>query len=262
MSPVVTPLIAGDALFATLEQLLFLLARVGGFMAAAPVFDNRSLPASVKIYLALALTLLLLPVVDLPRPQQLLPDGALMIASEVVIGVALAFALRIVFAAASLGGYLVGQQMGLGFAALQDPLNGAQIPLTSRLYVVALTLTFLAMDGHLLMVGALATSFEWLPLTDASPRELAAGLVAVTARLFGLATVIALPAVTTLLMVNLSFGVLTRAAPQLNILVVGFPVTLLLGLVLLLLTLPGGLTRLNAELLLAVQSLPGLVTAR
>lgn len=254
-----TPIFSGESLFLTLELALLVLARVGGFMVAAPLFDNQALPGPVKIYLALLLTLLLLPIIEVPRPAQLLPDGVLLVAGQVVIGVALAFALRIVFAGASLAGYLVGQQMGLGFAALQDPQNGAQIPLTSRLYVVALTLAFLSMDGHLLMVGMLADSYHWMALSDASPRELVAGTIATTGQLFSLATAVALPAVAALLMVNLSFGVLTRAAPQMNILVVGFPVTLLLGLLLLLVTLPGGIRRLNGELLLAVQQLPRLV---
>lgn len=256
------PLLGSEQFFDTLALLVLLLARVGGFLAVAPVFDNQALPASVKVLLSLMLTLLLFPVVDIPAPARLLPDGLLLVVGQVVTGIALAFALRIVFAGASLAGYLVGQQMGLGFAALQDPQNGAQIPLTSRLYMVALTLSFLALDGHLLMIGALADSYRWLPLGEGGPQGLVAATLEFTGHLFSLATAIALPAVAALLMVNLSFGVLTRAAPQMNILVVGFPVTLLLGLLLLLVTLPGGIQRLNDELLLTVQQLPGMLDSR
>lgn len=217
---------------------LLLLARIGAFIAAAPVIENQAVPGPLKLYLALIVTLLTLPLVEVTAPANLLPDGALLIGAQVLIGLAMGFALRMVFAVVQLGGYLIAQQMGLGFAVLQDPQNGEQVPLMNQFYTLVVTLVFLGLNGHLQVIEALVRSFQWLPVGAPMPVGLIEQILQWSGGIFSTAVAVTLPVVTTLLLVNLCFGVMSRAAPQLNVLVIGFPITLLLGFVLVAVTLP------------------------
>jgi flagellar biosynthesis protein FliR len=148
--------------------------------------------------------------------------------------------LRVVFGAFVHAGQIIAMQMGLGFASMVDPLNGVQVPVVSQFYVVLVTLMFLALDGHLALIEVLADSFRVMPI---APTGLALSgiwdLLGWASRMFAGALQIALPAVASLLLVNIAFGVMTRAAPQLNIFAIGFPISMILGFVVLLITLPG-----------------------
>lgn len=228
---------------AELEQWLAgflpILLRITPFVTALPIF-SQNIPLPVKICLSLWLAMILNT--TLPRqylPQALADITPLLVAQQVLIGLALGFVLRFAHAAVQVGGHLIGQQMGLGFAALQDPQNGAQTPQVSRFYTILMTLLFLAIDGHLVLLRILVESFTSLPVTGGGLSPLALRELALWGgTLFTGAMALALPTVTALLLVNLAFGVITRATPQLNILVVGFPVTLGLGFLLMLLSIP------------------------
>src|SRR5690606_4511231 len=165
--------------------------------------------------------------------------GMLILATQVVIGLAIGFALRLVFTAVEMAGDLIGVQMGLGFAMFYDPGNIQHTPILGQFMGLLATLTFLAINGHLMVISVLAESFHALPITAA---PLGASLFEVLARygaiVFAAGLQLALPLIVTMLVVNLALGVLTRASPQLNIFAVGFPVTLAIGFGALLLTLP------------------------
>lgn len=212
--------------------------RITAAVSAAPVFGNRSVPARVKLALALALTLAIAPA--LPPPPALDPTsgpGILLVAKEVFVGLAFGFALRLALLVMELAGQLVAHLMGLGFAALVDPQNGIDVPVLSQLYIVLATLVFLGLDGHLVIVATLAESFRVIPVA-ADPLALGS-LWQITGDIgwvFAAALRLALPAIVTLLIVNLAFGVISRAAPQLHIIVIGFPMTLVFGFVVILLT--------------------------
>jgi flagellar biosynthetic protein FliR len=137
------------------------------------------------------------------------------------------------------GGYVIGQTMGLGFAQMNDPANGITVPVISQFYTILATLTFLVLNGHLVMIDVLASSFEIIPITDYT--QLSNGLwklILWSGWVFTGAVLIALPAVGALLLVNIAFGVMMRAAPQLNIFTIGFPISLMLGLLFIMFTLP------------------------
>jgi len=214
--------------------------RIGACLMVAPLFGASYVPRRLRIVIALALTVVLLPVI--PRPQALTlvsADGFVTTAQQVIIGVAMGFALQLMFDALTLGGQLLANAMGLGFAFTIDPLRAVTTQSLGQLYVLLGTLTFLALNGHIALIETLAASFQTLPI---GPQGLSAAALHALANwgsvmLLG-AVRIALPGLTALLVINLGFGVTSRAAPALNLFAVGFPITLAIGLVVVLLGLP------------------------
>jgi flagellar biosynthetic protein FliR len=217
--------------------------RIAAMLSSAAVFGMRALPMRLRLMLALALALAPLagPVPDV---ELMSTHGFVITAQQILIGVALGFVLRMVFAAIELTGEMIGSLMGLGFASLVDPQNGVQVPVVSQLYVLLATLMFLALNGHLLWIEAVAESFRLIPVGSAGiTPDGAWALVGFASQIFGWAVRMALPIVAALLVVNLAFGVLARTSPQLNVFSVGFPAALLIGLALMLMTLPAVLSK-------------------
>jgi flagellar biosynthetic protein FliR len=221
---------------ATLQHWLGLLfwpfVRIGACLMVAPVFGASYVPPRLRLILAGALTLAVAPLLPAITDVPLLSAaGALVTMQQLLIGAALGFALQMVFDALALGGQLLANGMGLGFAFNLDPLRGVTTPALGQLYVVLGTLTFLALDGHLALISTLVDSFKGLPIGESGldPARLR-GLADWGSMLFNGALRIALPGVTALLVINLAFGVMSRAAPALNLFAVGLPVTLVFGL--------------------------------
>ena len=149
-----------------IASFMFPLARVLALMATAPVFSNASLPPQIRLVIGLAVGLGLAPV--LPQMPPISPGswlGIAVLAQQVLIGVVLGFTLRIVFTAVDIAGELIGLQMGLSFATFYDPQSGAQTPVVSEFLGLLTTLLFLAMNGHLLTLSVLGESFRLLPVT-------------------------------------------------------------------------------------------------
>lgn len=215
------------------------LTRVLALFAVAPVLSHRALPLRVKVALALAVTAVLAPTLPVPPVTVALTgDGLALLAYNVLIGLLIGFAVRVVLAAFELAGELIGLQMGLSFAGFFNPASGtAQNPVAGFLSLLAL-LTFIAIDGHLMLIHALAESFRLFPLEGARAPLDFERIVRLAADTFALALSIALPFVAVLLLINVVLGVLARIAPQLNVFAVGFPLTLAAGMALLLLLLP------------------------
>ncbi len=219
---------------------LWPLARVAALVTVAPIFGARMIPRRVRLMIILALTWAILPFIkSVPVIEPLSPAGVLVVAQQILIGLSMGFLFRLAFTALELGGLMIATQMGLGFASLVDPQNGAQSPLLSQFYTLLGTLVFLGLNGHLLLIQLLVDSFEALPVaTSGADRDLLWTLATWASRMFAGAVLISLPAIASLLVVNLAFGVMTRAAPQLNIFSVGFPIGLILGLLIILYNLP------------------------
>lgn len=227
-------------LLALVQHWLWPFFRVAGLLMAAPVIGSRTVPVRIRIVLAGAITMVLAPVI--PQPPVIAPFSAeafLVTVQQVAIGLGMGFAVRLVFMVLELAGQIIGQQMGLGFAVMVDPQSGAQVPTISQLYVIVATLMFLSLNGHLLMLKVLADSFRTLPVGTGGISH--AGLwhlIGWGGWLLSNAVLLALPAIAALLIINLAFGVITRAAPQLNIFAVGFPVMILLGTGVILVSMP------------------------
>ena len=222
-----------------LALLAYPMARILGFLGAAPVFGNNAVPRRIKLMVGLAVTLGLMPVVpSVPQAALVSWSGLLLIVQQTLIGIAMGLVLRVVFAALDLMGEIISLQMGLSFATFFDPIAGGQTAVVGEFLTLLATLVLLSLNGHLLMIDVLARSFEWLPVTATPPHK--GGwmiLVRFGASIFASGLLMALPVVTALLITNIALGVLTRAAPQLNLFAIGFPVTLTVGFGVLLLTL-------------------------
>ena len=227
-------------LTAWIGSFLWPLFRVGAMVGAAPILGSRVVPARIRLGLALAITLVIVPLLPTaPAVDPLSGAGLVITFNQLLIGLAMGFALRLVFSAIELSGQIIGQLMGLGFASMIDPENGVQVPVVSQFYSVCTILLFLAFNGHLLMIEMVADSFRTLPIsTQGIPLDGLRALADWGSQMFAGAVLVALPAICALLLVNLAFGVMMRSAPQLNIFAVGFPITLLMGMVIMLVTLP------------------------
>lgn len=216
-------------------------ARIVGMIMVAPVFSASMVMPRVRILISVGLTLILVPLIP-PPPASVevfsLPGG-LITAQQLIIGIAMGFALQMVFDALILAGQAAAMSMGLGFAIAVDPARGVNVPVVSQYFMVLATLTFLSINGHILVIDTLAQSFHVLPIGEAwmSSRGINQ-LVGWGSQIFAGAVKIALPAMTALLIVNLAFGVISRAAPTLNLFAVGFPITMALGFVILMVSVP------------------------
>ena len=214
--------------------------RILALVGSAPILGNPSIPVRVKIGLAVVLTLVLAPVLgSTPAVEPGSAIGLLILAQQIVIGVAIGFTMRIIFTAVEMAGNIAGMQMGLGFATFFDPQNAAQVPVVGQFLGLLATLLFLALNGHLYMIEVLAHSFEVLPV--APPPFSAAGwrvLAGWGGEIFLAGLLLSMPIMAALLITNLALGVMTRAAPQLNVFSVGFPITLAAGFVVLAVALP------------------------
>ncbi len=241
-------LTAGD-LMHWLGTLLWPMFRVTSMLMVAPIFSSPNVPARVRLGLGLAITVLLVPALPrVPALDVFAAAGFLMLVQQVLVGLLLGFALKLVFGVFELAGTVIATQMGLGFAAVNDPQSGGQIPVLSQFYLILATLVFLGLDGHLHLIRLVADSFEILPVgtsllsTDSLWRMVERG-----GTIFAGAVGVALPAIASLTVVNVALGVMTRAAPQLNVFAVGFPISLVLGLLVLLYGLPALLPQMRAQ---------------
>jgi flagellar biosynthetic protein FliR len=236
--------------------------RVSGFVLTAPAASEAVVPGLVKIVLTLSLAFLIAPLVQAPAGLSIFSAAGMLSAMlELLIGVSIGMVVQLSFEALVFAGQSISLTMGLGFATLVDPQRGAQTPVLGQLFMILGTLTYLAINGHLMLLGALAESFHSLPIGAAQVDEnFLLSVVLWGARVFDAGMLIALPAVIALVIVNLALGVVTRAAPQLNLFGVGFTITLLSGFFVLISGLDGimaGISSLINSALMAASELIG-----
>jgi flagellar biosynthetic protein FliR len=236
--------------------------RIGACLMVAPVYGARFIPARVRLVLAGAIALAIAPLLPpLPQVSPFSGEGLVITLQQVLIGVAIGFVLQIVFDALAMGGQLLANTMGLSFAFNVDPLRGTGAPVVGQFYTLIATLTFLALNGHLAIVQMLVEGFNSMPVgMQGLGPEGYWRLVGWGTALFRGALMVALPGLTALLIVNLAFGVVSRAAPTLNLFAIGFPATLIGGLLIILAGLPAmqsGFTALMRETMALATSLMG-----
>lgn len=221
-------------------SLLWPLTRVLGVLAAAPIFSDRAVPNQIKLGFGLVLTLIIIPTLpDIPRFEVFSLQGLLVLIQQLIIGLAIGFSIRLVFAAVDMTGQLIGMSMGLGFATFYDPHSQGHSTVISQFLVLLTMLVFLSLDGHLMVVSAITQSFVTMPIAMDTAIISPMRIVAWGEMIFSYGLLLALPAVTALLITNMALGILTRTAPQLNLFGIGFPVTLSVGLIVLAISLQG-----------------------
>ncbi|KVW74231.1 flagellar biosynthetic protein FliR [Burkholderia ubonensis] len=225
---------------AWLTAFLWPFVRMLALVAVAPVTGHASVPGRVKIGVAAFMALVVAPTLGaMPAVTVFSAQGIWIVVTQFLIGVAMGFTMQIVFAAAQAAGDAIGLSMGLGFATFFDPHASGATPVMGRFLNAVAILAFLAFDGHLQVLAALAASFQALPVSAEllhAPGWRA--LAAFGATVFQMGLLLALPVVAALLIANLALGILNRAAPQVGIFQVGFPVTMLVGLLLVQLMVP------------------------
>jgi flagellar biosynthetic protein FliR len=214
--------------------------RVIGLVLIAPVLGAVFAPARVRVLIAVVLAVAMLPAVQsVPSYSPLSAMGVLTVLQELVLGLAIGFALMLAVEAAVFAGQVISTGMGLSFATVVDPQMG-NIPLLGRLYVIVATLLLLALDAHLALIDIVAKSYALIPIGAGGIDAGAARFLVDFARvLFIGAMQLALPSVVAILMVNVSFGVISRAAPTLNLFAVGFPISMTMGFVVLIFAVRG-----------------------
>lgn len=223
------------------NQFLWPLFRVASFFMAMPIIGTQMLPARLRLGLALAVTLLILPVLPpMPAFDGLSLQSWIVIAQQILIGSLLGFAANILLQSFVMGGQIMAMQMGLGFASMTDPANGVNTVILSQIYLMLVMMLFLGMNGHLVLIEIMVESFAIIPVGLEGVSKMTLWELAHWGSwLFMAALLMALPAVTALLVINFAFGIMTKAAPQLNIFAIGFPFTMLMGVFIVWVSLSG-----------------------
>lgn len=245
-----------------LAALLFAALRIGAFLISAPVFGGRFVPLPIRIVAAICLSLFVAQHHPMPDADTLAALSAVpIILAEIALGVTAGLVLTILFGAASLAGDRVANAAGLGFAMQVDPTATGQTPVLAQLFSLTLMMVFLGMDGHLLALRIVFDSYSAFPAgASLDVIALATTGIAAGAAMFALGASLMLPVVAGLLVLNLSVGVLTRSAPQLNLFSVGFPITILMMFVLLWLSAPNLLLGLSGLVSDALQDMQALLS--
>ena len=215
--------------------------RIGGLMVAAPVLGDNNIPMQIKVALAFVMSLVFYPILAAPslgsNPQLL--DVVTLTLREFAAGALMGFSIRVLFTAMALAGEVIGFQMGVGIANIFDPASETQIALIGQLYMIFALLLFVVLDGHHLLIRALVESYTILPVGETAAT--AGGVkyfITITAAIFVTGLKIGAPLIVALMAANVTMGLITRSVPQLNVIVVGIPFTILLGLIFLALGFP------------------------
>ncbi len=231
---------SADQLVSIVGTYVWHFARIAGMVTAAPIFNARLVPVRVRTMVAVVLTVAIAPMT--PPVDAALPfsyASVLITAQQFLIGLAMGFTLQLIMDAMVIAGQTAAMSMGLGFAFMLDAQRGVSVPVLSQFFLIVATLTFLALDAHLVLIELLAQSFHTLPIgIDGLGRDGLWDVVGFASTMFAGGLQIALPAIFALLVVNIAFGVISRAAPTLNLFAIGFPASLLLGYFIILWSLP------------------------
>ena len=231
-------------LYTWIAAFIWPLTRILGLIAVAPPFSNAAVPPRTKLLLGIFIAILITPNVPaLPALDPMSFAGLLILVQQMIIGLAMGTVIRMVFAAVEMAGQMVSMTMGLGFGVFFDPMSSGQTAVISQVFSLLATLVFLSINGHLVMIEALSNSFITLPIS-AQPMstEGVHQVVLWCSTIFSMGLQLSMPLIGVLLVTNLALGVLSRAAPQLNLFGIGFPITLITGFVLIAISLPYMLT--------------------
>jgi flagellar biosynthetic protein FliR len=232
--------IDSQSMYKIISQIAWPISRFSGLFLTAPFFSSNSIPRNIKIVFIFVLSW----VCSFMVPEELSFENfnglyVVYVFEELAYGLLMGFILQIVFQVFILSGQIISMQAGLGFAVMVDPTSDASVPIISQFYSFMVLLVFLAIDGHIALLESLITSFKVLPIGSLHMDSgVVWGVVSFSGWMFKEAVLIAIPAIISLTLVSLSFGIITRVAPQLNIFSFGFPVTLFMSIVIIYVCLP------------------------
>jgi len=217
---------------------LLLSIRISAFFLVSPVFSTTAVSLPIRVALMAALTLALMSSVETPTLDLMSPLGVTVLAREAIIGVSVGIIFQIAFASIAMAGDLIALSMGLGFASMIDPQNGAQSVVVAQFLNIMLILIFLVTEGHHVLLRQLVATYKVLPIGGDLDAGLFLGIVQSAALIFSAALMISLPVIVLLFLINTLIGFMTRVAQQMNIFSIGFPLTILAGFMMLFVSLP------------------------
>lgn len=231
--------ILSTAIIDVISDYMLAFMRISGMFIAMVGLSARSIPTTVRNLLAILLTVMIVPMIPPAPISNLVSLGTFVeIGKQLIIGISIGFISMMVINTFVLAGQIIAMQTGLGFASIVDPVNGINVPAVGQFYLILATLLFWTFDGHLFMIEMIVVSFEAFPIADAwFTAEQFKEIAHWGAYMFISAVTIALAPIVSLLIVNLAFGVMTKASPQLNIFSIGFAIAQLMGLAIIWITL-------------------------
>ena len=228
-----------DYILANYSTFLFVLVRTGSILFTAPIFGAVNVPMQVKFGLTLLLAILLTPLTPAVPMPQALTGLVVSLAGEVLIGAAIGLAVKCVFTGIEFAGQAASFQMGIGMASAYDPINSAQITVLGKFLSILTLLIFLTVNGHLMVILALKKSFDVIPAYGFTlSGGLMESLIVFSKEIFILGLKFSAPVLAILIFVNLAMGIMARTVPQLNMFAIGFAVTISVGFVMILISMP------------------------
>ena len=238
-----------------LADLLLPFMRISGMFAAMIGISAKSVPTPVRAMLTLLLSVMIMPVIDPIPVQEMMSVGTfVLVVQQLVIGIAIGFISAMVLDTFVLAGQVVAMQTGLGFASIVDPINGINVPAVGQFYLILATLLFWSFDGHLTMIQMVVASLDAFPIaTGWWTAEQFRSVGAWAAWMFVAALTLSLAPIVSLLIINLAFGVMTKAAPQLNIFTIGFSFAQITGLIIIMINLGNFVDHFTGQWLRALQ---------
>jgi flagellar biosynthetic protein FliR len=230
------------------QAFLVLVSRIGGLLAALPVFSGRTIPIKVKLGLVLTLSLMLAPSIPMPTVSLdpvILAGGML---SEMTIGVTIGLAVRLMFGALEVAGELLGIQMGFGAVHLFDPTTSQQTPMVAQFFTMLASLIFLSLNAHLFAMATIIHSYEAIPAFGAHlSSHLGEEILLLSQRMFTIGLKLSAPVLIAILLINVLMALLGRAVPQVQVFVLSFPITIAGGLLVLSLGMPFTVALIGSE---------------
>lgn len=206
--------------------------RIMAFIGACPVFDSKALTTRVRIILAMALSIVITPLVKHPIPHELMSMTTVVLTGEQILwGALFGLMLQFIFLVLQLAGQILSFNMGMSMAVMNDPNSGASTTVLAEFIYLYAAILFFAMDGHLLLVSVLTKSFTYWPIGNALSAQTLSTVTLALSWVFTSAVLLALPTTFIMLVVQGGFGLLNRVSPTLNLYSLGFPINMLAGLV-------------------------------
>ncbi|MFC3031792.1 flagellar biosynthetic protein FliR [Pseudoalteromonas fenneropenaei] len=244
-----------------LSDFLLPLVRISSMMMVMAGLGAQSVPSRVKLALAVVTTFAVVPVLPKSQFTDLFSLAMVFVVlQQMLIGIAIGFASLLLLNTFIIAGQVLAMQTGLGFASVVDPANGLSVPAVGQFYLILATLLFFVFNGHLMMIQMVVYSFESIPITgEWWPVDSYWDIVTWGGWMFTTALALALAPLTAMLVINISFGIMTRAAPQMNIFSVGFAFTLVAGLAIIWATMGNFIVQYEFQWLKMVELMCGLI---
>ncbi len=230
-----------DLFLAGFDAFLFIFVRMTGLFVIAPIFGRASIPVYFKVGFSLLMSLILVNTISLPSPEyyESIYQVAMIVIKEFVVGITIGMIPYLVFTAIYVAGEITDMQIGFGISNVIDPISNIQVPLTSNLYYMMAMLIFLGVNGHHWLIKALFDSYTTVPLgTAVFGPGIMNNVMTMMGSIFFIGFKIAAPIIAAILITDVALGTISRMVPQLNVFVVGMPLKIIVGVIVMMVTIP------------------------